>query len=158
RLDGQVLAFTVAASLVSALIFGLIPAVGSSKTALSQSLQEGGRTGESRRRGRVRGALVIAQISLSVPLLIGGGLRIRSFAMLGRVPAGFTAPPDRVLTMVVSPVGPRYREPKALAAYWDELLARVHVLPGVEAASIAITMPPDRISFTDGYEIEGQPL
>jgi predicted permease len=156
--DARVLGFTLLASLASAVLFGLAPAFAASGAALNEWLKEGGRGGESRRHGRARGVLVVAQVTLSVLLLAGAGLLIRSFSLLGRVNPGFHAPPDRVLTMLVSPSGARYREPRALGAYWDQLLERVRSLPGVEAASIAITIPPDRLAFTDGYEIESKPL
>jgi putative ABC transport system permease protein len=163
--DAGVLMFTLAASLAGAVIFGLGPALSVSSTAPSEGLKEGGRGGESRAHNRARSALVIGQVGLSILLVIGAGLLIRSFDLLGRVDPGFHAPPDRVLTVLLSPTGARYRVPvtgasqpnRALAAYWDQLLERVRLLPGVEAASVAITIPPDRVAFTDGYEIEGKP-
>jgi putative ABC transport system permease protein len=166
--DAGVLLFTLVVSLASGVIFGLGWAVSaSSSAALSERLKEGGRGGESRAHSRARGALVIGQVGLSVVLLIGAGLLIRSFHLLGRVDPGFHTPPERVLTMQLSPTGLRYSAPtpvagapqpnRALGAYWDQLLERVRLLPGVEAASVAITIPPDRVAFTDGYEIEGKP-
>ncbi len=166
-IDSSVLSFTLLASIASALIFGLGPALAASRTSLSSSLKEGGRGGESPAHNRVRAVLVAGQMGLSVVLLIGAGLLVRSFHLLGRVAPGFHAPPERVLLMTLSPSGPRYRAPapvggkpqrnRALAAYWDTLLERVRALPGVESASIAITIPPDRVAFTDGYQIEGKP-
>jgi hypothetical protein len=131
-----VLAFTLLASLASAVLFALAPALAASGATLSERLKEGGRGGESRRQGRARGVLVVAN-TLSVLLLIGAGL-IRSFSLLGRVNPRFQAPPDRVLTMFVSLTGPRFDKPGALAAYWDQLLERVRILPGAEAASLSI--------------------
>lgn len=111
---------------------------------------------------------MVGQVGLSVLLLTGAGLFMRSFHLLGGVAPGFQAPPERVLTMLLSPTGPRYRAPdpvagqsqpnRALAAYWDQLLERLRALPGVDAASIAISIPPDRVAFTEGYEIEGRCL
>lgn len=156
-IDGRVLAFTLLVSVASAIVFGLAPGLAASRAALAESLKQGGRGGDARSHGRARGVLVVAQVSFSVLLLIGAGLLIRSFDLLGRVNPGFQAPPERVLTLVVSPNGTRYRERAALNAYWERLLDRMRALPGVEAASIAITMPPDRLSFTDGFEIQGKP-
>ena len=96
-------------------------------------------------------------MTLSVVLLIGAGLLIRSFTRLGRVDPGFEAPPDRVLTMLVSLTGPRFEKPAAVTAFWDELLARTRALPGVEATSMSLTIPPYGTEFDD-YEIEGKPL
>jgi putative ABC transport system permease protein len=156
-IDLQTLAFTLAICLVSSVFFGSVPALAAANTNVAESLKEGGRGGESRRLGRARGGLVIAQVMLSVLLLIGAGLLIRSFTLLSRVPAGFQAPPERILTMIVAPTGPRYQDRRALAAYWDQLLHSVRAVPGVDSASLAITIPPDRVSLSDGYEIEGKP-
>src|SRR5262249_31087732 len=148
---------TLLTSLLSAVLFGLAPALASSGAAPGESLKAGGRGGESRGRGRARAALVVTQAALSVVLLIGAGLLIRSFQLLGGVDPGFQAPRNRVLTMLVSPTGPQYRDPKALAAYWDRLIDRLRAVPGVDAASIGITIPPNRVAFTDGFDIQGKP-
>jgi putative ABC transport system permease protein len=96
---------------------------------------------------------------LSVMLLIGAGLLMRSFTLLADVDPGFRAPANHVVTMFVSPTVPRFdNHPQALAAYWDHLLERVRAIPGVEAASLSNSMPPDRWAFIDGYEIENKPL
>jgi putative ABC transport system permease protein len=158
--DARVLAFTLLVSVASALILGLVPALGVSTATLGESLKEGSR-GSTVARGhrRVLGSLVIAQVTLSVMLLVGAGLMIRSFSLLGRVDPGFQAAPEHVLTMLVSPTGARYRDAgnRGLAAYWEQLLDRVRTLPGIAAASIAISIPPDRLAFTDGFEIENRP-
>jgi len=112
---------------------------------------------DGRGRRRTRAALVVAQVMFSVMLLIGAGLLIRSFNLIGRVSPGFRTPPERVLVMLVSPTGARYRD-RTLAAYWENLLDRVRNLPSVDDASIAITIPPDRVAFTDGFELQGKPL
>lgn len=155
--DSGVLLFTLSAAAISALAFGLGPALAAARAPLSDSLKEGGRGGESHALRRLRSVLVIGQIGLSVLLLTGAGLFLRSLQQLGNVAPGFQVPPSQVLTMRVSPTGPRYNPTPNLAAYWDQLLARVRAVPGVANASIAITMPPDRLAFTDGYEIEGKP-
>ncbi|MGH9627946.1 MAG: ABC transporter permease, partial [Bryobacteraceae bacterium] len=80
-----------------------------------------------------------------------------SFTRLSSVDPGFATPTDRVLTMLVSLTGPRFDKPAAVTAFWDEL-ARVSALPGVEAAGISVTVPPERAAFGDDYEIEGKPL
>jgi predicted permease len=155
--DGQVLVFTLLVSLVSAVLFGLAPALSACAAPLNETLKAGGRAGESRSQGRARGGLVVAQVTLSVLLLIGAGLLIRSFTEIGRVDPGFEAPPDRVLAMMVSLTGPRFDKPAARTTFWDEILARIQALPGVEAASISLTIPPYGTEFDD-YEIEGKPL
>jgi putative ABC transport system permease protein len=156
-LDGRVLAFTLLVSIASAVVFGLAPAFAASRAALGDSLKQGGRGSDSQSHGRARGALVIAQVAFSVLLLIGAGLLIRSFDQLGRVQLGFQAPPDRVLTMLISPTGSRYRDSRALGAYWDQLVEHARAIPGVESASVSLDVPPDRLAFTDGFEIQGKP-
>jgi putative ABC transport system permease protein len=157
QVDGRVLAFTVLVSLASAILFSLAPTLTASAVSLSERLKSGARAGESRSQGRARGVLVVAQVTLSIMLLIGAGLLIRSFTELGRVDPGFAAPPDRVLTLLVSLSGPRFDKPDVRSMFWDELLTRVRALPGVEAASISLTIPPYGTEFDD-YEIEGKPL
>jgi predicted permease len=156
--DGRVLAFTLLTSLASAALFGLVPALTVSRTALTRSLKEGDRGGESRRQSRTRSVLVVAQVTLSVVLLIGAGLLIRSFSLLGRVNPGFDAPPERVLTMFVSPTGPNFpNKPGVVNDYWKRLLEQVRATPGVEAAGLSNGVPPDRNGWMDRYEVEGRP-
>jgi putative ABC transport system permease protein len=157
-LDGQVLAFSMLASIASAVFFGVAPAFAASRAALNESLKQGGRTGESRGQGRMRGALVVAQVTLSVLLLIGAGLLIRSFNLLEQVNPGFQAAPARVLSMNVALSGALYAEPAAVRSFYDRLLEQVRALPGVDAVSSSITIPPDRLDHTDDYQIEGKLL
>jgi putative ABC transport system permease protein len=154
--DGRVLWFTLAASIASGVAFGLAPVFGLARWNPAERLKEGGRNSDSRGGGRLRAALVVSEVALSIVLLAGAGLLIRSFAKLGRVETGFHAPPEKLLTLQLSPTGPNYRERDKLAAYWTHVLERVRAIPGVESAATAITMPPDRIAFTDGFEIQGR--
>jgi putative ABC transport system permease protein len=156
--DGEVLAFTLLVSLASAVLFGLAPTLADYTASLNERLKSGSRAGQSRSQGRARGVLVVAQVSLSVLLLIGAGLLIRSFTRLTSVDPGFAAPPDRVLTMLVSLTGPRFETAVARTTFWENVLARVGTLRGVESVSISVTVPPDRAAFGDDYEIEGRPL
>jgi putative ABC transport system permease protein len=156
--DGRVLAFTLLVSLASAMLFGFAPALAACAASLNERLKDGGRSSGFRSHGRVRSALVVAQVSLSVLLVIGAGLLIRSFSLLGSVSPGFEAPPERVLTMSISLTGPRFEKADTVTAFWDQLLERARAIPGVEAASLSVTIPPDRPAFGDDYEIEGKPL
>jgi putative ABC transport system permease protein len=153
-----VLGFTLLASVLSAILFGLVPSIMASGWEPGRSLKEGGRGGESRQRGRARAVLVAGQVTLSIVLLIGAGLLIRSFNLLGSVDAGFSVSPDRVVLMLVSPTGPRFREPGALHAYWLRLVEQVQAVPGVEYAALSTVTPPDRSNFGDNYDIEAKPL
>jgi putative ABC transport system permease protein len=158
NVDRRVLVFTVLASALSAVLFGLVPALTASGRALGLSLKDGDRGGESRRQGQARTVLVGAQVTLSVVLLIGAGLLIRSFSLLGQVDPGFSASPERILLMFVAPPSQRFNKPGAFATYWNHLLDRVRAVPGVEEASLSNVAPPDRSMFGDSYEIEGKAL
>ena len=110
------LAFTFGISLLTGILFGLAPAWRAIKVDLNTSLKAGGRSGQSDgglhlRRHRLRGLLVVSELALSLMLLIGAGLLIRSFVRLQSVPPGFTT--DRVLSMQVAATGPKYRDDKA---------------------------------------------
>jgi predicted permease len=155
--DGTVLGFTVAVSIMSGVLFGLAPLLSAPLKSLSSALKEGGPgSADSPRSRRVRSVLVVAEVSLSVVLLVGAGLLIRSFDLLGRVSAGFSASPDRVLTLLLSPTSTRYADQPSLMRYWNDVIARAGRLPGVESAAVAVSVPPDRTSFTDAYEIPGR--
>ena len=154
--DGRVLLFTLLVSVASGAAFGLVPATSVARSNPAERLKEGGRNSDAHSGGRLRAALVTSEIALSIVLLTGAGLLIGSFLRLERVHTGFQAPPDRLLTLQLSPTGPQYREPQQLAAYWRQVLSRVQVLPGVTSAAIAITLPPDRVAFSDAFEIPGR--
>ena len=154
--DASVLLFTLLVSVASGIAFGLAPAFGITRSNPAGRLKEGGRHSDSAAGGRLRSALVVAELALSIVLLAGAGLLIRSFVLLGRVQTGFEAPPDRILTLQLAPTGQNYREQPALAAYWRQVLARVQALTGVESAAFANTLPPDRVAFSDGFEIPGR--
>jgi len=98
-------------------------------------------------------------VTLSVILLTRAGLLMRSLLLLGHVEPGVRPPSNHVVTMFVSPTGARFdNNPRALAVYWDQLLEGVRAIPGVEAASLSNSLPPDRWAFIDGYEIDNKPL
>jgi putative ABC transport system permease protein len=155
-MDGRVLLFTLLVSVASGITFGLVPALGMARSNNAEHLKEGGRNSDSRSRGRLRGALVVSEIALSVVLLAGAGLLIRSFVLLGRVQTGFQAPPERLLMLQLSPTGPEYGKQQQLLAYWEQVLLHVRMLTGVESAAVAITLPPNRIAFSDAFEIPGR--
>lgn len=156
-IDGRVLLFTLSVCIFSGVGFGLVPAIGATRPNLSMVLQEGGRGGgEGLKRQRLRSVLVVAEIALAVILLAGAGLLMRSFLTLGEVPIGFSARPDRVLTMQISPSGDRYGERQRLATYWDEVIREVASLPGVDSAALSIWLPPDHAAMSDSFEIQGK--
>ena len=143
-INGTVLVFTFGVSLVTGILFGLAPAFRAANVDLNTSLKAGGRSGQSHgglrvTRHRLRGLLVISELALSLMLLIGAGLLIRSFIRIQQVPPGFTT--ERVLSMQVVITGPKYRDDKAVAQFYRELGNRVSHLPGVIAQGVVSALP-----------------
>jgi len=159
RLDGAAFAFMLAVSLVTGILFGLAPALQSARADLNTTIKEGGRAAvSSRARGRTRAALVVSEIALSLMLLVGAGLLLRSFANLQRVTGGFSAAPSRLVTIQMSPGDRKYSDARAGLALYDEVLRRARSVPGVETAAVSDSLPPDRQGDADTFAIEGQPL
>ena len=155
-LDVYVLCFTLAISILTGLVFGLVPALQASKLNLNESLKEGGRSStEGRRRNRVRRLLVVSEIALALVLLVGGGLMIRSFLRLQSVDSGFN--PRNVLTMIVSLAGSEHSTGPKRAAFFNQLIERVESLPGVESASAINHLPLAGDLWGLGFRIEGHP-
>jgi putative ABC transport system permease protein len=158
-LDARVLGFTAGVVCLVGLLFGLAPALQASKADLNDALKEGGRgaTG-GRGRNRVRALLVVSEVALSVLLLVGAGLLIKSFVLLRDVNPGFD--PDNVLTLRISLPGARYSEPKQQANFYRELTERVRNLPGVEATGATVSLPLNGSGFSVGraFVPEGRPL
>lgn len=139
--DGRALAFTAIVSLITSVLFGLAPALRASKPELQETLKEGRRnivlSGSGRRLFNV---LVVTEITLSLILLIGAGLLLRSFMSLLRVDPGFQ--PANVLTMEMTLSGPKYRgDNAAVGAFFQQLLQRIRALPGVQSAGATHCMP-----------------
>ncbi len=159
RLDGRALLFTLAVSVAAGVLFGLVPALHSSRTGLSAALKEGGRSGSAgHARRRMRSVLVVAEIALSLVLLVGAGLLLRSLDRLERVDGGFAAPPEKILSMVISPGDPKYQDPKLGVPFYREVLRRALAVPGVQSAALTDALPPDRQGDADSFAVAGQPL
>jgi predicted permease len=140
RIDHRVLLFTLAVSLATAFVFGLVPALLVSRVDLNETLKEGGR-GSSEGSGthRFRGVLTTAEFALALVLLVGAGLLIRTFLALTQVNPGFDA--KGVLAFALPFSGPHYQEQGFRAAFYDRLLPRLRALPGVEGASVVTSTP-----------------
>ena len=158
-LDGYVLAFTVMVSLVAGLLFGMVPAMQSARTDLTTSLKQGGRGGASGAAHRgSHSFLVVAEVAMSLALLVGAGLFLRSFVRLQQVNSGVTGPPERVLTVRVTPNLANYTDNRKGIAFYAAVLERVRALPSVEAAAITDSLPPDDIADEDTFFVQGQAL
>ena len=153
-LDATTLAFTVAVAVVTGLLFGLVPALHAARGNLQADLREGSRG--STAGGGARGILVAAQVALSLVLLVGAGLMMRSFAKLEAVDPGFD--PRNVLTGRVQLAGERFRASSAATAFFDQLVERVNKLPGVESASAINWLPFAGLGSATSYWIEGRPV
>jgi len=156
--DLRVLGFTLAVSLVTGILFGLLPALQASRPQLNERLNAAGRSAMSGViRQRVRSGLVVAEIALSLMLLVGAGLLIRSFLRLQAVNPGFN--PSNVLTMQLDLRGPKYKTGAQLIAFHDQLLERLKQLPGVQYVSTRTSIPiASDASFAYlSFNLEGRP-
>jgi putative ABC transport system permease protein len=155
RIDSSVLFFTLLASLLTGVVFGLFPALQTSRPDLNVSLKEGGR-GSGFQRARARQALMIAEVAMTITLLVGAGLLVRSFANLLSVNPGFHA--NNVLTASLSLPYPRYERSEDRARFMRELLPRLAALPGVESVG-AINHPPlTTFNLSGSLQVEGRRL
>ena len=157
-INGSVLAFTFGVSLLTGILFGVAPLWRAVRIDPNVSLKAGGRGGQSDgglylRRHRLRGLLVVSELALSLMLLIGAGLLVRSFARLQSVAPGFTT--DHVLTMQIAATDPKYRDEKALANLYREIEARVARLPGVIAEGEVSVLPLTGSVGWGGINVEG---
>jgi len=152
--DRTVLALTLAASLGSVVVFGLLPALRAADLDLASVLKSGGRgTTDGPRGGRLRGSLVVGQLALSLVLLAGATLMMRSFVLMQTADPGFRA--RGVLTMQTSLQGARYSGDSAVLRTYDALLARLAALPGVEAAGGVSQLPVASCCSSTAYYPEG---
>jgi len=155
NLDWRVLGFTLLASVLTGILFGLAPALQISKTDVQESLKESGRgTSGSLRHHRLRSMLIVGEVALSVVLLVGAGLLFRSFMQLQAVNAGFT--PQQVLTLRLSPAGSNYKLDADYIKFYEGVIQRVSAIPGVQAVGAINTLPLDK-GPTAGFQIEGRP-
>jgi putative ABC transport system permease protein len=138
-IDLNVLLFAAGASLLAALIFGAAPALRSGRTDLSNALKDRGSASGGVRGNKIRTALVVAEVALSLILLIGAGLMLRSFHKLQEVDPGFDS--ENVLTVSVPIPFFKYRDPQQRVQFFDQLKQRLEELPGVEAVGGATPLP-----------------
>jgi putative ABC transport system permease protein len=151
--NALVLAFAIGVTFASGLLFGLAPGLHAAHQSVAQALTRGSRSlvGSSK---KFRGALVVIEIAMSLILLIGAGLTIRSLVALLHVDEGFR--PDHLLILNLSLPAYRYQNPNQIAAFNDQLLARLQHLPGVQAASLSTALPMRSLN-EQSYELPGVP-
>ncbi|MFL6276631.1 MAG: ABC transporter permease [Blastocatellia bacterium] len=154
RLDGTALAFTFTVALITGVLFGLAPAFQVSRFNLNETLKEGAR-GSTGGRNRVRSLLVVSEVALSLVLLIGAGLLIRSFAHLMSTDPGFN--PRNVAAMNLSASSSRYNFTDKQARFFKQVLEQVRAIPGVVAAGAVSELPLGGAEEIDQFTVEGTP-
>jgi predicted permease len=157
RIDATVMLFTLGVAIVTSLLFGLVPALQTSRADLQGTLKEGGRSAASDRSGQtVRRALVVAEFALALTLLVGAGLLIRSFAQLQRVDPGFD--PDNLITMNIALPSANYGSDTAQIAFFNELLPRIAGIQGVRGVGATSSIPFGGGASTSSFRVEGLEL
>ena len=152
--DGTVLLFALGLSLLTALVFGLSPAIQLSRIKVSDALTEGGGRDQGRRGRSLRGALVVSEISLATILVAASALMVQSFLKMANIDTGFDA--DRVLTMSLMAPKSDYPDRQSINAYFDEVLASVESLPSVEVAAATVPLPLNFESYSESFTIDGR--
>jgi putative ABC transport system permease protein len=156
HLDLRILGFTFAASVLTGILFGLVPALQISRADVQESIRETGRGASgSRRQSRFRQALIVTEVALCVVLLAGAGLLFRSFLRLQSVNTGFVS--EQVLTARLTPSGPNFTTQADFDKFYTAVLEKVSALPGVNDAGIINTLPLDK-GPTTGFRVEGRPI
>jgi putative ABC transport system permease protein len=155
-LDGRVLLFTLLLSLVTGLVFGLVPALSATSGGLFGALKEGGRAVAGGARGRLlRNLLVVGEVAVALVLLVGAGLLLRSFARLRAVDPGFH--PQGVLTAEITLPDQKYEPAERQIAFTRELLDRLRAIPGVQSADTVFPLPLGGNGFVLAFAVQGRP-
>ncbi|HVT17361.1 MAG TPA: ABC transporter permease [Thermoanaerobaculia bacterium] len=155
-IDGTILAFSLAVSLLVGIVLGLLPIVHAARLELTNSLKEGGvRAGHGAERLRARALLVVVQVGLALVLSISAALLVKSFLRLQRVKAGFNA--AGLMSFQITLPEIRYGEPRQQAAFFTQALAGVRAIPGVESSAGVLTPPLSGDDVNLQFSIEGQP-
>jgi putative ABC transport system permease protein len=157
-LDATVLAFTLVLALFAGILSGLLPAMRFTRADLSEALKQGQGRGSSDSAGsRTRGLLVVSEVALSLVLLIGAGLMLRTLLQLSRVQPGFD--PNHVLTITLPVPDTKFQTPAAQISFFDQVLRQVRATPGVESAGLVDSIPLDQGGGShQPVAVEGQPV
>ncbi len=157
-IDYRVLTFAVGVSALTGILFGIVPALQAAKLDVTSALKEGGRGGEGHRRTSARSLLLIGEVALSLTLLVGAGLLIKSFLRLQEVRPGFNA--HNVLTAQLALQGPKYKKDEQCVEFFRQLIERLEAEPGVQAVGGGLNLPlnPTGYGIGRGFIPEGRPL
>jgi putative ABC transport system permease protein len=149
-----VFGFTLVLSLITGLLFGVVPAWQATRGELNESLKDGGRgSSAGRRRSRVRSLLIVSEIALSLVLLIGAGLMIKSFFRLVQVNPGFET--EHIATMRLSLPAAQYSTPSKRAMFFQQIINRLQAIPGVQSVGAISRLPLTPGNSSRGFKIEG---
>ncbi|HJY27129.1 MAG TPA: ABC transporter permease, partial [Pyrinomonadaceae bacterium] len=155
-IDARVLLFTLGVSVLTAIVFGGVPALLASRTKPGATLSDVARDMAGGTSGRhVRRVLVVSEVALAVVLLVSAGLLIRSFQLLRQVDTGFTT--ENALTMRMVLPFPKYQKAEARRAFYDEVLRKIHEVPGVDSAGMITFLPLSFHGMNFSFSVEGQP-
>jgi putative ABC transport system permease protein len=156
HLDLRILGFTFAASVLTGILFGLVPALQISRPDVQETIRETGRgTSASRRQSRFRHALIASEVALCVVLLAGAGLLFRSFLRLQSVNTGFVS--EQVLTARLTPSGTNFAKATDFEKFYIQVLEKISAMPGVQDAGLINTLPLEK-GPTTGFRVEGRPI
>jgi putative ABC transport system permease protein len=153
-LDARVLLFTIGASLLTGFVFGLLPALAASRVSVNSLLKQGGNKGIAGTSNRLRNGLIITQVALSVILLAGAGLLIRSYLNVQAVDTGY-APSTLTMNVILDE---RYETPQKLIGYFRNLIAQVNQLPGVQSFGLVSALPLSHRESLSIVEIKGRSI
>src|SRR5262249_9306814 len=152
--DGRVLGFTLGISLLTGMLFGLAPALQSSRGGMHETLKEGGRSGRAGSGRLVRSLLVVGEMALALVLLIGAGLFIKRFARLQQVSPGFR--PEGLLAMQLALPDYKYQKPEQIDGFFQQVLQRTNAIPGVQSAGVSSSVPMSGDSSSASFDIDGR--
>ena len=154
--DARAVAFTAAITLLTAVIFGLVPALQASRPNLNETLKDAGRgSSEGGRRQLIRNTLVVLEVASALVLLVGAGLMIKSFWRLQKVDPGFN--PNNALTVEVQLPAKKYKEENQQLVFFQQLIEKVAALPGVQAVGASHVIPLSDNDYVLAFEIDGRP-
>jgi len=155
--DGSVLAFTAAVSLLTGIIFGVAPLLYGHGERLNETLRAGshGAT-DNRARRAFRNALVVIEVSLSMVLLVGAVLLLRSLERLSSTGPGFDS--QSLVTGMISLPQTVYSKEPQIISFYDQLINRLQSLPGVTSAAVSMSLPPDQLAMRNPFRVPGEPI
>jgi putative ABC transport system permease protein len=155
NLDARVLIFTAGCSVLTGILFGLVPAIRAGRIEPEQELKESGR-GPGSLKQKTRGLLVVSEVALALVLLVGAGLLLRSFYRLNQVNSGFDY--DNVLSFALTPPAAKYSTVEQRVSFYQSLIEKMSTQPGIQSAGLSSGLPFGGSGWRTGFAVEGQPV